>query len=72
MKLLNLRCGDCGSDDLIAIWPGRARAQLDMLETIPDRPIKCWCQLCWEHRFSQRRQPRLPRRGRRKITAEQR
>lgn len=70
MKLADLRCADCDSDDLIAFWPGKEDVQLEMFRLIPGRPVRGWCEQCWIKRFGPT--PRLPPRNSRKVSAEQR
>lgn len=69
MILSDVRCFDCNDPDVVAIWPGKEDIQYEMFRLIPGRPVRAWCEKCWLIRYGQ--QPRLPRRQRGKVAAEQ-
>lgn len=61
MRLDELRCSDCGSDQIISIWPGKEGNQGDLFRLTPYRMVRCWCEMCWVKRFGPKPPP--PRRG---------
>lgn len=59
MRLNELRCTECGNDEVIAVWPGQQGVQGDLFTVLRDRPVKIWCELCWLKRFGPK--PRQPK-----------
>ena len=51
MKIGNLRCSDCGSDEVFSLRPGDAGAQTELFALTPSYPPKAWCYDCWARRF---------------------
>ena len=52
MNLSGLRC-DCGSDDLVAIFPGQQGKKFANLFTVVrEIPDRAWCEPCWAARFN--------------------
>lgn len=72
MQVTGLCCTRCKSTDVLAIWPGNDREDVDLLPfpLLPGRPVQAWCERCWLERFGT--EARLPRRSNRVNTSPER
>lgn len=46
MQVADLRCDDCGSDDLVTIAPGEDETR-DLFLLVQPMPTRAWCLACW-------------------------
>lgn len=61
MRVSGLRCSDCQDEEVIAVWPGDAGEEGTLFVLLPNRPVRAWCDACWQKRYAQKRA--LPLRG---------
>ena len=48
MRLKDLKCSFCDSDELFAVAPGMEPVKaLDLFKTDPGSPIQVYCHTCW-------------------------
>lgn len=56
-----MTCADCGSEEVMAFWPGHEGVSTDLFRLTPGRPMQGWCAKCWAKRYAP--DPAPPRSG---------
>ena len=45
--IADLRCSECGSEDIVAIAPGQDEDRSDLFLLQREVPVRCRCMECW-------------------------